>query len=656
MRKKRGQITLFIIVGILIMALAGVFIYLRSSKITIEEPEVLPAEIVPVKEYIDECAKITLTKGVLLMGQQSGYLYFPDSIKNDPSSFLAPMPRSQLIVPYWYNNGKSQVPTIKQMEEQLSRYMDENLKDCLRNFTPLRQQFDITEAGNITSKTIIGVNDIITTAKYPLNVGVKGTKETTRISTFSGSVSVNLRRMYDLAVDVMASENAELFLEDLSIQLMTLGPDIPFTDVVFQCGQLRWYKPDVEKAIKDMFYYNFPKIRFKGTDHVPFLEQEEKYENLRQYTPEDIGEGKLPKDVPADAYDYFHFYWGAASKDYKDLRAGVLFLEEWPFEMTVRPSQGDIMTSSYGQGFERYLSYLCINMFHFTYDLKYPVEIVIMDDNAFDGNGFNFRFATPVLINHNQGSRENFPVTVTDVPEGNDGGYCDERTHEIYDIRAKDTNTFEDIKGANITFNCMNTYYCRLGQTHAEGGLYRLRTDLPSFCRPGAIDVKHEDYMPASAEAEPGTFYIPIFMTPLKTLNFEAKKRRLTGGIPMPQEALGQGEYAIIYLRSDNFTDYNVYRKYPADSDLPDDFKTIKIPEVDATYDLDVILMSKEDEPIGGYRRKVIMKGSDISSASRIIFNSLEIIPHPTADEQKAKMLIDIGSENYTNMVSIELG
>ena len=145
-------------------------------------------------------------------------------------------------------------------------------------------------------------------------------------------------------------------------------------------------------------------------------------------------------------------------------------------------------------------------------------------------------------------------------------------------------------------------------------------------------------------------------MTPLKELSFEAKKRRLTGGIAMPQEALEQGEYAVIYLRSDNFTDYNVFRKYPADADSPDDFKKIKIPEVDATYDLDVILMNREDEPIGGYRRKVIMKGSDISSASRIVFNSLEIIPHPATDELKAKMLIDIGNENYTNMVSVELG
>ncbi|PIN85883.1 hypothetical protein COV19_07370 [Candidatus Woesearchaeota archaeon CG10_big_fil_rev_8_21_14_0_10_44_13] len=658
MREKRGQITLFIIIGILIVALAGVFIYIRSEKITIEEPEVIPAELFPVKEYVESCEKITLTKAVLLMGQQGGYLYVPESIRYDPTSFIAPTERSEIIVPYWYHDGKTIAPTIKGMEEQISRYVNEHIGDCLRNFTAMKEQFDIRETGNITSKTTIGVNEVIITTKYPLNVGVRGTKELTRIATFSTSIPIKLRKMYELAADIMEAENNQLFLEDLTINLMTLGPEIPFSDVVFQCGQLRWFKPDVEEAIKNILYYNFPKIRFKGTNHEPFLELEEKYENLRQYTPEDIGAGKLPKaqDVPADAYDYFHFYWDAATEDYKDLRAAVLFQKEWNFDMEVKPSQGDIMSASYGKGFEKYLSFLCINMFHFTYDLDYPVQIVISDDSAFDGQGYRFKFAFPVIISSNQGNRESVGVTRMDVPEGSDGGYCDEKTKETYDIRAKDSTTFTDISGANATFNCMNTYYCNVGQTDADGGIYRVRSQLPSFCRPGAIDMKHEDYLDTSQDIEPGKFDVFVFMTPLKTLDFEAKKYRITAGMLMPQEPLEEGQYAVIYLRSDNFTGYDIYRRYPAEADSPEEFNTIKLPKVDATYDLDVILMSREDEPIGGYRSKVLIKGSDVSSASRIVFNSIEKIPHPETDDQKAGMLIDIGSSNYTNLVKVELG
>lgn len=656
MREKRGQITLFIIIGILIVALAGVFLYIRGEKLAVEEPEVIPQEFVPLKEYVDECVKMTLTQGVLLMGQQAGYLYPPEYIKNDPTSFLAPVPGGEFRVPYWYHEGKSRVPLIKDMESQLSQYLNSNLKACLRNFTDFNDRFDIEEIGNITSKTTIGVNEVITTLKYPLNVGVKGTGEKTRIATFSGDTPVKLRRMYELAVDIMAAENLQMFMEDLTIDLMALGPDIPFTDVIFQCGQLKWYKKDVESDIKDLLYYNLPKIKFRGTNHEPFLELEEKYENLRQYDPEEIAAGNTPKDVPADAYDYFHFYWDAASKEYKDLSASVLFQKDWLFQMNARPSQGEVMSASYGTGYQKYLSYLCINMYHFTYDITYPVMVVISDDTAMQGKGYKLKFAFPVLINHNQGDRTNFPLSAALTPAGNDGGYCQEKTNQVYEIRPKDANTFEDIKGAEITFNCMNTYYCSLGQTKADGGLYRLRTKVPSFCSPGAIDAKHEDYLDVTEEIPEDSFYVPIMMTPLKKLSFSAKKYRLTAGEMMPQEALEPGEYAVIYLRSDNFTDYNMYRKYPADADSGEDFSTIKIPAVDAVYDLDVILMSREDEPIGGYRSKVSMKGSDISSASTITFNSLEMIPHPATDDEKAMMLINIGNQSYTGRASVEIG
>ncbi|MFO8015654.1 MAG: hypothetical protein R6U32_00975 [Candidatus Woesearchaeota archaeon] len=656
MKEKRGQITLFIIIGILIVALVGVFLYIRGESIQMEEPEVIPSELMPVKEYIDGCMQVTLNKAVLMMGQQGGYLYIPEHIKSDPSAYIESSDGSMIKTPYWYHNGKSNVPSIGNMEKQISRYVEENLDACLRDFAPLEEQFSIEEAGNMTSKTTIGVNEVIITAKYPLNVKVKGTNEVTRIETFSASAKAGLRRMHELAVNIMTHENTNMFLEDLTIDLMTMGPNIPFTDMVFKCGQLSWYKPDVKKEIKNILYYNLPKIRFRGTEHEPFAAPKEKYENLRQYDPPEIADGKVPDDVPPDAYDYFHFYWDAAQKDYNDLQAGVLFLKEWPFMMRVRPSEGDIMSASFAKGASKYLSYLCVNIYHFTYDLVYPVEIVINDDDAFDGKGYSFRFAFPVMINHNKGDRTNFPISQYNAPEGNDGGYCDERTEETYDIRAKDANDFSDIKGANITFNCMNAYYCDLGKTGAEGGLYRLRTKLPSFCTPGIIEAEHEDYMKGSEVVPEDEYHVPVFMTPVNKLPFEVKKHRLTAGELMPAESLEKGEYAVIYLRSENFTDYNLYRKYPYEEGSSKDQRVIRLPEDDATYNLDVVLMNSEDEPIGGYRRDVKIKGRDVSSASRIIFNVIEKIPHPESDEENAKMLIDIGSENYTSMVDVELG
>jgi len=91
-----------------------------------------------------------------------------------------------------------------------------------------------------------------------------------------------------------------------------------------------------------------------------------------------------------------------------------------------------------------------------------------------------------------------------------------------------------------------------------------------------------------------------------------------------------------------------MYRKYPADADSPEDFFQIKVPEVDADYELDIILLNKADEPIGGYRSSISMKGSDISAASRVTFKTMEMIPHPETDDEKARMLLQLNNETYT--------
>ena len=544
MREKRGQITLFIIIGILLVALVGVFLFLRSEKIKIQEPEIVPTEFTPVKEYTEKCLEQTLQRAVSLLGQQGGYLYFPESIQYDPSSYISTSPNSLLKVPYWYHKGQGRVPTVEMMQDDISRYINENLKNCIRNFPELSNNFEIKEIGNITTKTTIGMEEVIITTKYPLEVKLKSTGDITKIATFTSSVDTKLRKMHQLAKEIMLSENQAMFLETLTVDMMALGPEIPFSDVVFQCGQLTWYKPDVENKIKNILYYNLPKIRFKNTDHAPFSAQPHVYENLKLYTPEDIEKGNMPKDIPPDAYDYFHFYWKPTEQDYSDLTAGVYFQKDWDFKMYVRPSKGDIMSASYGQGFQKYLSYLCINMFHFTYDLIYPVQIVIVDPSGFGGKGYRFKFAFPVMINHNQGDRVDFPISTYEAPESNDGGYCNEKTQEVIQIYAKNKKTFDDIKGVNITFNCMNTYYCDLGATKPDGGLYRLWTQLPTFCKPGSVEAKHPDYLDESMIIPEGRSFFNIMMTPLKTLDFEVKKQRMVRGAQL--EDLEEGEYAVI--------------------------------------------------------------------------------------------------------------
>ena len=74
--------------------------------------------------------------------------------------------------------------------------------------------------------------------------------------------------------------------------------------------------------------------------------------------------------------------------------------------LTARPSDGVKLQSNLGHGNRDYLSFICVNAYHFTYDVTYPLLVSITDPDAFKGDGYTFRFSFPVIIDHNEGKRD----------------------------------------------------------------------------------------------------------------------------------------------------------------------------------------------------------------------------------------------------------
>ncbi|MCX8147412.1 MAG: hypothetical protein N3D84_03015, partial [Candidatus Woesearchaeota archaeon] len=331
MLKKRGQLTVFIIIGILLLALLGVFLYIRQSQREIEVPEYIPERLVPIRDYVNNCIRETLKDATILLGMQGGYIYLPERIAYDPTSHIS---YGQLKVPYWYYQGRSRIPTKEGMESEIERYVNENLDRCLRDFDIFNKEFDIKVTGNKSTKVRIEEGKITAKTTMALEILEKDTEALNKITKFSTGLDVDLLRIFNLAKEIIISENNNMYLEKVTIDLMAAGPEIPFTDISFECGKKRWYKPEIEGKIKDLLFYNLPKIRIVGTRTVPFLEHYSKYELLRGFTAEDIGKGIRPKekDRPKDAYEYFHFQWHLPrTNDYSNLKVRVNYQRDWDF-------------------------------------------------------------------------------------------------------------------------------------------------------------------------------------------------------------------------------------------------------------------------------------------------------------------------------------
>jgi len=74
MEKKRGQVTIFILIAIVIIGGAVVFYSYRDSIIG----EKIPVSIEPVYNNFLSCLESKILTGIDILESQAGYIYLPD--------------------------------------------------------------------------------------------------------------------------------------------------------------------------------------------------------------------------------------------------------------------------------------------------------------------------------------------------------------------------------------------------------------------------------------------------------------------------------------------------------------------------------------------------------------------------------------------------
>ena len=155
---KRGQVTVFIVVGIVIF-LSVISLFLLRSQIITEE---LPQEIIltgeNIKNYVNSCLEKTAKEAILENGRSGGYFILPDLSTAD----------LYYNVPYYYVFEQDFSPTDEKIEEEMERYIDVFLDLCLDNFQPF-EGHTITK-GNPTTAVRFSTTKIIVTTDLPVAI------------------------------------------------------------------------------------------------------------------------------------------------------------------------------------------------------------------------------------------------------------------------------------------------------------------------------------------------------------------------------------------------------------------------------------------------------------------------------------------------------
>jgi len=460
--KKRGQVTLFIIIGIVIVVVIALILFLRSYVLesdfqkSLQKAQTIPQQFVPIKEELDLCLSEVSTQAVNTLSLQGGYIELPtDPIPRSP--IINPFSNSLEILPgmdtvFWFyesSNGikQTQIPTIKEMETQLDNYLNENLESCFLDIKNI-QGYDIKFNENrIQTKTKIQENHVEITIDYPTEITLD--ELTYTIKEHYIILDLELGKLHKIANEIINKENEEFFLEEKTIDMLTIYDQIPYRGQDFDCTQKIWYTKDVENNLKQIINANVDTIKIKNTKNTY-------------------------------AYDYFLIDLG---KSYSEIETKFMYLTSWPFDLRINGGEeilkSDLMIDPSSPPTAILSSILCLNNWQFIYDVKYPVLISLTSDNL------RFQFATQVIVDNNLPRIANTEPSDVEEP---DTKACKAATKpgKIYVF---DDEREQPIDNAILQFNCVGTI-CNLGKT-TNG---ELTTELP-LCMNGELIASREGYL-----------------------------------------------------------------------------------------------------------------------------------------------------------------
>ncbi len=185
---KRGQITVFIILGVLVFGTIIALVYFKSAIVQGElGAEETLVESGPTKEaiksYVESCVKNTAKEGILENGYSGGYFTLPEQSTTNLFN----------NVPYYKVYEQDFSPSDEIIASELGKYVDALLDLCLDDFQPfIEQGYNIT-AGKLSSTVKLSPTKFSIETTLPLTVTLGTT--ITEISSFYTEVPA--KEFYD---------------------------------------------------------------------------------------------------------------------------------------------------------------------------------------------------------------------------------------------------------------------------------------------------------------------------------------------------------------------------------------------------------------------------------------------------------------------------
>lgn len=195
-QKLKGQVTVFIIAGILILVIVGFLYAARSSMLTISDSKRSASE---VQIFIDECLYTTSEHGISILGMQAG--------KISPSSFFD---IDGIPAGFGYYDGDKKLPSLEDMQSELESFIDGNILHCIGGLAVFEDMgYEIQEIGEPSSAVTFAEHDTIIDLNLSVSYKKKNIESSVNHLKFRTELPVSIKHIhrFSQAIVDMKSQN-----------------------------------------------------------------------------------------------------------------------------------------------------------------------------------------------------------------------------------------------------------------------------------------------------------------------------------------------------------------------------------------------------------------------------------------------------------------
>jgi len=181
---------------ILIIILSSLFFLTLTSKQT---PVITSSDLDAgsVRSFVEFCIEKTGKDALEYIGNHGGYFEPPDS-------FII----QDYRIPYYFYEDRNLMPSKEKIEQELSKYIDEEMFFCLRSFIDFREQgFDISQ-GKVSTQTMIKQDSVLFNIHLPLKITKSGAQRS--FDSFSANIpNIRLHTIYTVIQDIIKQQYDE---------------------------------------------------------------------------------------------------------------------------------------------------------------------------------------------------------------------------------------------------------------------------------------------------------------------------------------------------------------------------------------------------------------------------------------------------------------